>query len=174
MGPSWLLTDGAFLIFLPPAWAALELSRGAVGQRGVSRGGSLALQVDHCHWPQPHLVGLAKVHSPTSANPFRSVPGHPTAFQAVPEPLPLQPLFPHVLLPPHQTPTRPTCWPCRRAAPRHPAQTPGPPEPRAAAEGTAALAPWRPVQREGLGQSGPHSAQPPSCFLPRLFLRKPG
>lgn len=38
VGPSWLLTDGAFSIFLPPAWAALELSRGAVGQRGVSRG----------------------------------------------------------------------------------------------------------------------------------------
>lgn len=30
--------NGALLIFLPPAWAALELSRGAVGQRGVSRG----------------------------------------------------------------------------------------------------------------------------------------
>ena len=36
-GWSWLLTNGALLIFLPPAWAALELSRGAVGQRGVSR-----------------------------------------------------------------------------------------------------------------------------------------
>lgn len=78
-GWSWLLTNGAFSILLPPAWAALEPSRGAVGQRGVSRrgfgkGGSLIPKVDHCFWlrcgrlPQPHQAGLAE-SQPTDPNP---------------------------------------------------------------------------------------------------------
>ena len=100
-GASWLLTGGAFSIFLPPAWAALELSRGAVGQRGVSRGAAwlcrwITVPLRHGVLPQPHRAGLAKSHSPRVPDPFllcpwpsHHLPPLPTTLQAVPAPLSL-------------------------------------------------------------------------------------
>lgn len=104
-GWPWLLTNGAFLILLPPAWAALELSRGAVGRRGVSRrgvrkGGVLVSKVDHCLWlrcgrlPQPHQAGLAKSHSPLSPTPSLSFSGLSTICPDYPPPSRLPPSLP--------------------------------------------------------------------------------
>lgn len=183
-GPPWLLTDSALLIFLLPAWTALELSREAVGQRGVSRGqpgsagGSLSLAEMWGSCLSPIRQAQPRITAPLSPVLSLSFPSlaticpdihhlttHSWWLPFVPELPPFaHDLFPCVLLPspclnassatacpPHHQPsTRPTCLPCRHAAHWGPAQTPGSPESQAAAGEAAALAPWRPVQPEGL------------------------
>lgn len=103
-GWSWLLTNGAFSILLPPAWAALELSRGAAGQRGGSRrgvrkGGGLVSKVDHCLWLRcgSCLSPIRQAwpsHSPLTPTPSLSSSGLPTICPDDPPPSRLSPSLP--------------------------------------------------------------------------------